>query len=233
MPERTGDVLSCGRLVFRRDRVFQVKYHCVRARVEDLAEQLLVVARGKQIAAIHYNTPFALSSATCSVSKPSDSLVDLLVVLAEPAAGEPNGAGRSEHADHEVLHLHRAEVLVVDGGDRFAGDHMGIVHQLFDVIDRRQCRADPFELLAHLAERAVGDPLRHRLVEQVSVSAALTGRGKPGLLDDVGTTDQPHDSLGNGGRAGRDSHPTTVFGEVRIARRVVRGTVAMSAGDRA
>jgi hypothetical protein len=158
--------------------------------------------------------------------------VNLLVVLAEPAAGEPDGAGRSEHAEHEVLHLHRAEVLVVDGCDRFAGDHLGIVHQLFDVIDRRQCRADPFELLAHLTEGPGGDPFRHRLVEQVTVSAALTGRGKPGLVDDVGSTDQPHDPLGNGGGARGDRHPTTVFGEVRVAGSVVRRTVAVTAGDR-
>jgi hypothetical protein len=73
VPESAGDVVACGRLVFRRDRVLEVEDHRVRARVEDLAEQLLAVPGGEQIAAVHYNTPFALSAATHSGSSPSDS----------------------------------------------------------------------------------------------------------------------------------------------------------------
>jgi hypothetical protein len=73
VPESAGDAVACGRLVFGRDGVFKVEDHGVRARVEDLAEQLLAVPGGEQIAAIHYTTPFALSSATCSGSNPSDS----------------------------------------------------------------------------------------------------------------------------------------------------------------
>src|SRR4029453_9658632 len=41
VPESAGDAVACGRLVFGRDGVFKVEDHGVRARVEDLAEQLL------------------------------------------------------------------------------------------------------------------------------------------------------------------------------------------------
>jgi hypothetical protein len=61
------------RFVFGCDGVFQIENHCVGARVEDLTEQLLVMAGGEQLAAVHYNTPFAASAASCSGSKPSDS----------------------------------------------------------------------------------------------------------------------------------------------------------------
>ena len=73
VPESPGDVVSCGRSVFQRDRVFQVEYHRVRARVEDLAEQLLVVPGGEHVAAIPYTTPFAFNAATWSGARPSDS----------------------------------------------------------------------------------------------------------------------------------------------------------------
>ena len=73
VPESAGDVVACGRLVFRRDRVLEVEDHRVRACVEDLAEQFLAVPGSEQIATIHYNTPFALSAATRSGSSPSDS----------------------------------------------------------------------------------------------------------------------------------------------------------------
>src|SRR5574340_1353188 len=71
--EGVGDVASCLRPVVRRDRVFEVEYHGVGAGVEDLAEQLLVVAGGEQVASLHYSTPFSLSSATYVRSSPSDS----------------------------------------------------------------------------------------------------------------------------------------------------------------
>jgi hypothetical protein len=72
-PQSAGNVVPRCCLVFGRDRVFQVEDHGVRARVEDLAEQLLVVSRGEQIASIHYSTPLALSAATRSGSSPTDS----------------------------------------------------------------------------------------------------------------------------------------------------------------
>ena len=73
-------------------------------------------------------------------------MVDSVVVLAEAAAGEADRTGGVAHAEHEVLHLERAEVFVVDGGDAVAGLHMRVGHQLLDVVDRGQRGADAFEL---------------------------------------------------------------------------------------
>ena len=114
-------------------------------------------------------------------------VVERVVVLAEPAAGEPNRPWCGLHPEHQVLHFQWAEVLVVDGGDGFAIAHVWIVDQLFDVIDGRQRGAHSLEFRAHFAQGPVRDPLRDRVVEQVTVSAALAGRGKPWLLDQVGT----------------------------------------------
>jgi hypothetical protein len=74
VPQSAGNAVPRGRLVFGWDRVLEIEYHCVGARVEDLPEQFLVVPGSEQITAIHYTTPFAASAATCWGSSPSVSL---------------------------------------------------------------------------------------------------------------------------------------------------------------
>jgi hypothetical protein len=59
-------------------------------------------------------------------------------------------AGRRAHAEHHVLHLQRAQVLVVDRGDDLAGHHLPILHELFDGVDRGKGRPGLFERLHHL-----------------------------------------------------------------------------------
>jgi hypothetical protein len=88
--------------------------------------------------------------------------VDGVVVLAQAATGESDRAGGGLHAEHQVLHLQRPEVFVVDGGDRLAGLHVRVAHQLCDVVDRSQRCADPFEFRAHRVQGSRGDPFRHR-----------------------------------------------------------------------
>ena len=66
---------------------------------------------------------------------------------------------------------------------------------------------------------------------QVTVPGPLARGREPRCLDEVWATNQAHDSFGDRCRAGRNSHPATIFGEIRIAWSVVGGAVAVAAGD--
>ena len=46
----------------------------------------------------------------------------------------PDGTRGAAHPEDQVLHLERTQVLVTDGGDDFPFQHMGIGHQLLDVV---------------------------------------------------------------------------------------------------
>ena len=63
---RAGPMLGVG-----RDGVFQVEYHRVGVGLEHAAQQLGVVARGEQVAAVHQIAPSARSSAIRAGSRPS------------------------------------------------------------------------------------------------------------------------------------------------------------------
>jgi hypothetical protein len=53
VPQSAGNAVPRGRLVFGWDRVLEIEYHCVGARIEDLPEQFLAVPGSEQITAIH------------------------------------------------------------------------------------------------------------------------------------------------------------------------------------
>src|SRR6185437_14948169 len=155
----------------------------------------------------------------------------VVVVLAEASAGEANRARALRQAEHEVLHAQRAEVLVLDRGDRLAGFDLWVVHQLLDVVDRGDRRAGFFEAGHYLVEVAGPDPASHDVIELIAVANAFAGGLEPGLLGDVRASDQSQDPFGYRGRARRDRDPEAVARHVGVARSVVGGAIAVPSGD--
>src|SRR5690606_19796134 len=92
-------------------------------------------------------------------------------------------------------------------------------------VDRRDGRAGLLERGHHLVAGPLGDPPPDVGVQQVGVLGAGGAGGEPGLVDDLGVADQPHDPLGDGVGAGGHGDPVAVGGAVEVARRVVGGAV--------
>ena len=143
-------------------------------------------------------------------------------------------AGGAAHPEHQVLHLQRAEVLVVDGGDRCrgparAGRSSAARRRRPAPARRRPPRRPREHLVDGRGRRSIPRPAPSSIV---GVLDPLAGRGEPGLLGDVRPPDQAHHPLGDRGGAGRDRHPAAVAGQVGVARGVVGRPVAVPAGDR-
>src|SRR5437763_3315576 len=84
---------------------------------------------------------------------------------------------------------------------------------------------------AHLLESTLGDPTRDRCIDLVGMSYAFTCTVKPWFFRDLRPTDERHHPARHRRRAGRDSHPATVRGQVGVAGSVVGRPVAGPAGD--
>jgi hypothetical protein len=113
-----------------------------------------------------------------------------------------DGTRRVPQAEDQVLHLERAEVLVVDGGDRVRGDDVRVVHELLDVVDRRDGRPASSNAVSTSSRSRAAIHFCTGAVEHLGAAAALPGRGEPRLLDQVRPPDQAHHPLGDRGGAG-------------------------------
>ena len=63
------------------------------------------------------------------------------------------------------------------------------------------------------------NPRGDRLVELVLMLEPAGVIGEPGLVDELGPSDEPHDALGDRLRAARQPEPAPVAGLVGVARR--------------
>src|SRR5260370_5833794 len=71
--------------------------------------------------------------------------VEFVVVLAEPSPREADRSRTLGQAEHDVLHLERAQVLVLARRDRVERPDLWVTDQLLDVVDRCDRRAGQFE----------------------------------------------------------------------------------------
>src|ERR1700730_14096133 len=117
--------------------------------------------------------------------------VDLLVVLAEPPPREADRSRAVGQAEHDILHLQRPEVLVLDRRDRVDRLHLRVLHQLLDVVDGCDRRAGQVEGRHDIVEIARANPGAQDAVKLVAVVDALSGGLEPRLLGDVGPPGEP------------------------------------------
>ncbi len=83
---------------------------------------------------------------------------DLVAILVDPCAGATDSAGRARHHREDVLHPHRAEILVRYRDHRVSRDILLIAEDLLNIIDWRNRGLDTLKGLEDLGQIMFGDP---------------------------------------------------------------------------
>lgn len=90
-------------------------------------------------------------------------------MMIDPRSREADAARRARQFRKDVLHLHRAEVVILDGGDGFACDILRIGEDLLDVVDRRDRRLHFLECFDNLLEIVLSDPAADNRIDSIQL----------------------------------------------------------------
>ena len=158
---------------------------------------------------------------------------DLLGMLAELRRRPAERARRAVEARHDLVHGHRAEVGVLQFGQRAAAEHIGMGHQVGHRDDRRHRhagRAEGGEIVgeALLADMGVDDG-----VEFVAMGDAIVIGAEAGIGLEVRPPDGVEDALGHRLHRAGHGEVAAVGADIDVARRGMRRLVARAHGDRA
>ena len=134
-------------------------------------------------------------------------------------AARAQRAGRAGQARHDGMRRQLAHLLVRHLDQRFALQHVVVLHDLGDVVDRADGDAGLVEELQVGREIALGDEAADDGVELQAVANTLDVGGELGILHQLGPADLDQHALGHALGRGRQAHPVPILGLVDVARR--------------
>jgi len=139
-------------------------------------------------------------------------------VLADPGGRALQGTGRARHARHDGMGRDLAHVGIVDLDQRFALQHIVVLDDLRDVVDRADGNAGLVEVTQVLVEIAGGDELADDPVEFDPVAHALDVGREARIVRQLRPADLDQHAHRHALCRGREADPASVLRLVDVAR---------------
>ena len=209
--------------------VLEIDQDAVRAALVRLVDELGHIARhvedrapDRRSRAVHFFFPLEMTPDWQSLSysaSPSSGFNSASLCSPIFGAARAQRAGRAGHARHHGMRRQLAHLLVRHLDQRFALQHVVVLHDLGDVVDRADGDTGLVEELQVRREIALGDEAADDGIELQAVANTLDVGGELGILHELGPADLDQHALGHALGRGRQAHPVAVLGLVDVARR--------------